>query len=63
MWLPSFVREDRREHIALKQLFQQETQQWAESCNPEGSLWHEMHETSVKITGDGKSAFRFLEKV
>lgn len=63
MCLHLFVREDRRECISLKQLFQQEKQQQAESCNPEGSLQHEMHETSEKITGDGKSAFRFLEKV
>lgn len=47
MCFNSFAREDRKERISLKQLFQQETQQQAESCNPEGYLRHEMHEASV----------------
>lgn len=56
----SFVREDMKEHIALKQLFQQETEQQAVSCNPENYLQHEMHETFVIIiTGDGNLPLDF----
>lgn len=47
MCLNPFVREDMKESIALKQFFQQEAQQQAESCNPQDYLQHEMHETSI----------------
>lgn len=63
IYLNPFIRENMKESIALKQFLQQEAQQQAESCNPEDYLQHEMHETSVQISGDGKSAFRLSEKL
>lgn len=49
--------------IALKLFLQQEAQQQAESYNPEDYLQHQMQDTSVYISGDGKLLFRLLEKL
>lgn len=58
--LNPFIREDMKESIALKQFLQQEAQQQAKSCSPED---YGVHETSAYVSGDGKSAFRLLEKL
>lgn len=62
-YLNPFIRGDMKESIALKQLLQLDAQQQAESCNLEDYFQCERHETSVCISGDGKSAFRLSEKL
>lgn len=61
-YLNPFIRDDMKESIALKQFLQLEAQRQAESCNPEDYFQRERHETSVCVSGDGKSAFRLSEK-